>query len=69
MQESLKVEGMTCQHCVKTITDGLNDKAGIYKVEVHLDKKEVEIEYNEEKINLEQIYSRIRALGFELVND
>ena len=69
MQESLKVEGMTCQHCVKTITDGLNDKAGIYKVEVHLDKKEVEIEYNEEKINLEQIYSRIRALGFELVKD
>jgi len=69
MQESLTVEGMTCQHCVKTITDGLNVKVGIYKVEVYLDKKEVQIEYDEEKINLEQIYSRIRALGFELMKD
>ena len=37
-QETLTVEGMTCQHCIKTITDALNGQSGVYKVGVDLDK-------------------------------
>ena len=48
-QETLTVEGMTCQHCVKTITDALNGQSGVYKVGVDLDKREGKIEYDEEK--------------------
>ena len=68
-KKTLKVEGMTCQHCVKTITDELNGQSGVYKVEVQLDKREVKIEYDEEKTTLKQVSSRIVGLGFELLKE
>ena len=68
-KESLKVEGMTCQHCVQTITDELGKIAGINKVAVDLDKKEVEVDYNEEKTNLQEISDKIVEVGFELVKN
>ena len=67
--ESLKVEGMTCQHCVQTITDALGKTAGINKVAVYLDKKEVQVDYNEEKTNLQEISDKIVEVGFELVKN
>jgi copper chaperone len=65
-QESLKVEGMTCQHCVETITEGLGTIVGINKVAVDLYKKEVHIGYNEEETNLKEISFKIVEMGFEL---
>ena len=61
-QETLIVEGMTCQHCVKTITDALNGQSGVYKLEIHFDKKEVKIEYDEEKTTLKQNKTTPRKL-------
>ena len=68
-KESLKVEGMTCQHCVQTITDALEKIAGINKVAVYLDKKEVQVDYNDEKTNLQEISDKIVEVGFELVKN
>ena len=68
-KESFKVEGMTCQHCIKIITDALKDKLGVHNVGINLDKKEVKIDYYEKNINLEQIFSKIVELGFEIGKD
>jgi copper chaperone len=68
-KESLKVEGMTCQHCIKTITDALGKIAGTNKIAVVLDKKEVQVDYNEEKTNLQEISDKIVEVGFELVKN
>jgi copper chaperone len=67
IQESLKVEGMTCQHCVETITETLGVIVGINKVAVDLEKKEVQIDYNEEETSLKAISDKIVEMGFELV--
>ena len=69
MQKSLKVEGMTCQHCVQIISDSLKNRAGIETVGVNIDKKEVKVEYDEGKIELKEIFSEISALGFEIAED
>ena len=69
MQKSLKVEGMTCQHCVQIISDSLKNRAGIKTVGVNIDKKEVKVEYDEGKIELKEIFSEISALGFEIAED
>ena len=65
-QESLKVKGMTCQHCVETITEALRAIVGTNKVAVDLYKKEVQIHYNEEETNLKEISVKIVEMGFEL---
>jgi copper chaperone len=68
-KESLNVEGMTCQHCVQIITDALGKIAGTNKVTVDLDKKEVQVDYNEQRTSLQQISDKIVEVGFELVKN
>ena len=68
-QETIKVEGMTCQHCVQIITDALNSIAGLKTVNVDLVKKEVNVKFNENETILQKISDKIIELGFELPNN
>ena len=65
-QASLKVEGMTCNHCVETISNSLKKLPGVQMVIVDLDEKEVKFDYDENTIKLENINGEILALGFEI---
>jgi copper chaperone len=65
MQKILKVEGMTCQHCVQTVTKTLCKMTGVEKVEVSLEQKEVTIDFDEMKTQTEAISAQIEEAGFE----
>ena len=65
-QETIKVEGMTCQHCVQTITEALNNITGLNTVNVDLVKKEVSVKFNENETKLKKICDKIIEVGFEL---
>tara|TARA_Y100000590_G_scaffold382851_1_gene453130 strand:+ start:476 stop:688 length:213 start_codon:yes stop_codon:yes gene_type:complete len=66
IRESLKVNGMTCNHCVETITKSLEKLSGVLAVIVDLDKKSVKLDYDENIIKLEKITDKIIDLGFEI---
>ena len=68
-QETIKVEGMTCQHCVQTITEALNNITGLNTVNVDLVKKEVRVKFNENETKLKKISDKIIEVGFELPNN
>ena len=68
-QETIKVEGMTCQHCVQTISDALNNITGLNTVNVDLVNKEVREKFNENETKLKNISDKIIELGFELPNN
>ena len=57
---------MTCQHCVQTITDALNNITGLNTVNVDLVKKEVRVKFNENETKLKKISDKIIEVGFEL---
>ena len=65
-QETIKVEGMTCQHCVEIITDALNNINGLNTVNVDLIKKEVSVKFNKNETKLQKIFDKIIEVGFEL---
>ena len=65
-QETIKVEGMTCQHCVEIITDALNNINGLNTVNVDLVKKEVSVKFNKNETKLQKIFDKIIEVGFEL---
>ena len=65
-QETIKVEGMTCQHCVEIITDALNNINGLNTVNVDLVKKEVSVKFNKKETKLQKIFDKIIEVGFEL---
>jgi copper chaperone len=69
MQKILKVEGMTCQHCVQTVTEAVSEMIGVEKVDVSLEKKEVIIVFDELQTKTEAISAQIIEAGFEVIGN
>ena len=67
IQRILKVEGMTCQHCVETVSETVTKMEGVEKVYVNLEQENVRVEYDESKTQLEDISVQIIKAGFEVV--
>ncbi len=66
MQEiSLKVTGMTCQHCVDKIEKFVGELEGVNKFDVSLEKQQVVVAF-ENPANLEAIKEAILDAGYEL---
>jgi len=63
----LHVEGMTCGHCVQTVTQALKGLVGVSRVEVNLDKKEAAVDYDAGKISPAELSAKITAVGYEVV--
>lgn len=63
----LQVEGMSCDHCVKSITKAVNELPGVAQVEVSLSDKTVMVEYDNTKVKVEQIKSVIEEQGYEII--
>lgn len=63
--QSISVQGMSCNHCVKSIQDGLNEIGVSAKVD--LESKVVQLEFDESQVNLETIRQTIVNLGYEIV--
>ena len=66
MRKVLKVEGMTCQHCVQTVSETVGKMRGVQKVDVNLDQKEVTIEFDESQTKLDEVSTQIVEAGFEV---
>jgi len=69
MQKVLKVEGMTCQHCVQTVTETVAKMTGVEKVDVSLEQKEVTVDFDELQIQTEKISAQIVEAGFEVMEN
>ncbi|KAK0167123.1 hypothetical protein PV327_004562 [Microctonus hyperodae] len=62
---SIHIDGMTCQSCVKSITDVMSEKLGIEQINVSLSDKEAKVTYNNDDITAEQISKSIEEMGFD----
>ena len=69
IHKDIQVEGMTCGHCVETVTQAVNSLVGISQVSVDLDKKQVSVDFDESRTNENAISSKITEVGFEVVSN
>ncbi len=65
MNQTIIVSGMTCGHCVNSVTEELSKISGVKKVEVDLASGKVEFETNEEIARI-KIEEAIKEAGYEL---
>ena len=63
----LKIEGMHCEGCVKRLTNVLSDLDGVNSVKVSLENKNAEVEYDENKLELDDIKQGVADAGFDTV--
>lgn len=61
----LKIEGMHCSSCAMNIDFGLEDLEGVKKAQTSYAKQETEVEFDEEKVNVEQIVKSIENTGYK----
>lgn len=62
----LKVNGMSCQHCVNSIHDTVAQIVGVKQVKVDLKSKLVEVEYDQSFTNELLIVECIEDQGFDV---
>ena len=67
MASSIKVKGMSCQHCVMSVTKALGQLEGIKNVQVDLAKGEVRFD-NTKEIASGRIEKAIQDAGYQVVN-
>jgi len=64
---TIKIKGMSCQHCVMAVAKALGGIEGIKEVRVDLEKGEAT--FAEVKpVDRKQISERIKKAGFEVVD-
>lgn len=62
--QTLKVEGMSCNHCVNSIEGALRNIGVTGKVD--LKSGTVQVQYDENNVNLEKIKQEIEEQGYDV---
>ena len=62
--EHLKVTGMTCGGCTKTVTHALKDVRGVSEVKVSLDTGDAAVLFDEVLTSPAQLMSAVKAAGY-----
>jgi copper ion binding protein len=62
----ISVYGMSCEHCVRAVTNALREINGVKDVEVSLENKNAHVVFAEELTNRTALESAITEEGYSL---
>ncbi len=63
----IKINGMSCAHCVKMVEEAIYNIANVKSVKVYLAEKNATIKYDNE-IDLDEVKNCLEKLGYEIEN-
>jgi Cu+-exporting ATPase len=66
-KESYLVEGMTCSGCERAIQRVVSGIEGVQSAKADAQSSTVSVEYNPEKVNVDQIRSAVGKIGYKFV--
>ncbi len=69
MEITLKVSGMTCAMCVKTIERALRELPGVKDARANIETETVLVNFDESKVSLNQIIKAIENAGYTVVRE
>lgn len=64
MEAILKIQGMSCGHCVKAVKELIAEIEGINQVDVDLNSATAKVEYNQAKVSLDSILDHINSSNY-----
>ena len=62
---TIKVDGMSCGGCVKSVTGVLTALDGVARAEVSLEQKQAVVEFDAGKVTRDQLKAVIEDAGFD----
>lgn len=67
VNQTLKVEGMSCEHCVHAVVGALSALPAVVDIKVDLDGGMVRFRHDPKQADLEKIKQTINDQGYEVV--
>lgn len=64
--KTLDVQGMSCGHCVSSIEGSVGKLSGVESVKVHLDEGKVDVQFDPDKVSLQEITEVIEDQGYDV---
>ena len=66
MKETLKIEGMTCDHCVMHVTNALEAIEGVEKAKVSLKKNEALVKFSA-PADMDKMAVAVEEAGYKVI--
>ncbi len=63
---TLNISGMTCGGCVRSVSKVLNAMDGVAKSEVSLEERRAVVDFDPDKVGVEQLKRAIVEAGYEV---
>lgn len=63
---ALTVKGMTCEHCVMTVTKSLKDVHGVRAADVNLENEVARITFDPAQVGIDDLVTAIKDAGYEV---
>jgi copper ion binding protein len=64
---TLKIQGMTCNHCVMRVAKALKAVPGVQDANVDLAKGEAQISYDDAKVAADKLSAAVVDAGYKVV--
>lgn len=64
---TIKIQGMTCNHCVMRVQKALKGVAGVHDAQVNLQKAEAVVSFDEGKVTLDKLSAAVADAGYKVV--
>ncbi len=65
-KQTILVPDISCDHCKMSIEGAVGALSGVDKVEVRVEPRTVDVEYDEVSVSLDAIHAAIEAQGYEV---
>jgi copper chaperone len=66
-KKTLKIQGMTCNHCAMRVSKALKSVSGVQDAQVDLQKGEASITFDEAKVTQENMAKAVVEAGYKVV--
>ena len=66
MKTTLKIDGMSCEHCVKHVKDALEEVAGVSAAAVSLKENSAVVDHGD-AVTLDALKAAVVEAGYEVV--
>jgi copper ion binding protein len=66
MKTTLKISGMSCEHCVKHVAEALKEISGVASAKVSLKHNNTEVKHSDQ-VTVEAMKAAIAEAGYEVV--
>lgn len=66
-RKTLKVQGMTCNHCVMRVQKALKAVPGVQDAQVDLQKAEAAVTFDESKVDTSKLATAVVDAGYKIV--